>query len=164
MPQLDPSYYPTQLFWLAITFGLLFVVLWKIALPRISHIRAIRQSRIETDLEKAKAVRIEAGEVLKTYESSLAKATEEAQEIHHKVVDELSAERTKRFDEVNQSIADRIQKAETAIFAEEKLAIKEINSLSSELVQVATQQLGCGKTSIKDATTAVKAVLEGEKP
>ena len=71
MPQLDPSYYPTQLFWLAITFGLLFVVLWKIALPRISHIRAIRQSRIETDLEKAKAVRIEAGEVLKTYKAHL---------------------------------------------------------------------------------------------
>jgi len=159
MPQLDPTYYPTQLFWLIVVFSLLFVVLWKIALPRISRIREVRQSRIEADLGKAKAVKIEAESVLAAYENSLAKASAKAQEIIHKVSDEMSAERARRLDEVAQSIVERVLEAEAAISHEEQRAAGEVNSLSADLVCLATEKLGCGDTSNKNATAAIEAAL-----
>ena len=159
MPQLDPTYYPTQLFWLVVVFSVLFVVLWKIALPRISRIREVRQSKIEADLEKAKAVKIEAESVLQAYEKLLAKASAEAQEINHKVFDEVSTERARRLDEVAQSIVKRLQKTEAAISEEERRAAIEVNSLSADLIGLATEKLGCGKTSDKNATAAVEAAL-----
>tara|TARA_B100001093_G_scaffold40088_1_gene34100 strand:+ start:204 stop:695 length:492 start_codon:yes stop_codon:yes gene_type:complete len=159
MPQLDPTYYPTQLFWLIVVFSLLFVVLWKIALPRISRIREVRQSRIEADLGKAKAVKIEAESVLAAYENSLAKASAKAQEIIHKVSDEMSAERARRLDEVAQSIVGRVLEAEAAISHEEQRAAGEVNSLSADLVCLATEKLGCGDTSNKNATAAIEAAL-----
>lgn len=163
MPQLDPTYYPTQLFWLVVVFSLLFIVLWKIALPRISRIREVRQSKIEADLEKATAVKIEAESVLQAYEKLLAKASAEAQEINHKVFDEVSTERAKRLDEVAQSIVKRVREAEAAISEEERRVAIEVNSLSAELVSLATEKLGCGKTSDKNATTAVEAALVRRK-
>ena len=159
MPQLDPTYYPSQLFWLIVVFSLLFVVLWKIVLPRISRIREVRQSRIEADLEKAKAVKIEAESVLAAYEDSLAKASAKAQEINHEVSDEVSTERARRLDEVAQSIVKRVQEAEALISNEEQRAAREVNSLSADLVCLATEKLGCGETSNKNAAAAVEAAL-----
>ena len=53
MPQLDISVFPTQLFWLALIFVALYLILWKVALPRVTEVRESRQVRIESDLEKA---------------------------------------------------------------------------------------------------------------
>ena len=50
MPQLDVSTFPPQLVWLLITFGALFLIVWKVALPRIVDVRDNRQRRIEDDL------------------------------------------------------------------------------------------------------------------
>ena len=44
MPQLDPTFFPTQLFWLFVVFTLLFLVVWKVALPRIADVRETRRS------------------------------------------------------------------------------------------------------------------------
>src|SRR3546814_6935599 len=50
MPQFDPSTYPTQLFWLLLTFVPLYLVVWRVALPRITDVRQSRQGKIEADL------------------------------------------------------------------------------------------------------------------
>ncbi|HAT34383.1 MAG TPA: F0F1 ATP synthase subunit B' [Rhodospirillaceae bacterium] len=163
MPQLDPTFFPTQLFWLVVIFTLLFLIVWKVALPRIAGIRETRRTRIDTDLEKAGVLKEEAEGVLAAYEKSLAEATGKAQAVHRSVADELLAERNRRLDEVAESLAGRLREAEAEIAAEEERAAQEISSVSAELVQLATEQLGTGKTTEKDANTAVKAVLEGAK-
>ena len=60
MPQFDPGTFLPQLFWLTVTFGCLFVVVWRHALPRISEVMAARQRHIDSDLEKAASLRREA--------------------------------------------------------------------------------------------------------
>ena len=60
MPQLDPSTFATQLVWLIITFLILYLILWKSALPRIASILQDRQERIDNDLEKAEKLKKEA--------------------------------------------------------------------------------------------------------
>ena len=64
MPQLDISTYPPQLVWLLITFLALYLVVWKVALPRIVDVREARQRRVEDDLGKAEALRSEAQTLL----------------------------------------------------------------------------------------------------
>ena len=161
MPQLDPTFFPTQLFWLFVVFVLLFLVVWKLALPRIAGIRTARRSRIDTDLEKAKSLKKEAEEVLAAHEKSLAEATEKAQAIHRIMSDELIAERNSKLDEVADDLSCQFQEAEKLIAAEETRAAKTISDVAADLVQLATVQLEAGKTSKKDATAAVKSVLGG---
>jgi len=96
MPQLDPSLFATQLFWLFVTFLALFLIAWKVALPRITEVLDARQTRIDGDLEKARALKDEAEEVIATYEKTLADASLQAQDIHRQVVQTLADERTKR--------------------------------------------------------------------
>src|SRR3546814_19371902 len=75
MPQFDPSTYPTQLFWLLLTFVPLYLVVWRVALPRITDVRQSRQGKNEADLEKGQALKEEAEMVLGAYEKGLAEAT-----------------------------------------------------------------------------------------
>ena len=96
MPQLDPSLFATQLFWLFVTFMVLFLIAWKVALPRIADVLNARQNRIDSDLERAQTLKSEAEDVLSAYEKALAEATAEAQDIHRQNLQELAAERTRR--------------------------------------------------------------------
>ncbi len=68
MPQFDTTAFTPQLFWLAVTFGVLFFVLRRFALPRLSRIMEARQERIDADLDKAASVKEEADRVLAEYE------------------------------------------------------------------------------------------------
>ena len=53
MPQLDPSTFASQLFWLAVTFGLFLLIVWRVALPKIGRVLEDRRERIERDIARA---------------------------------------------------------------------------------------------------------------
>ena len=72
MPQLDTATYLPQLVWFAITFILLYVVLWRVALPRITGVLEERQARIDLDLARAEALKKEAAAALEAYEKTIA--------------------------------------------------------------------------------------------
>lgn len=161
MPQLDPTFFPTQIFWLFVIFTLLFLIVWKMALPRIVGIRQVRRAQIDSDLEKATILKEEAEEVLTGYEKSLDEAMGKAQAVQRTMADELQVEQNRKLDEVANKLSGQFQEAEKNITAEEKRAAKEIVDVAADLVQLATAQLEAGKTDKKDATAAVKAVLGG---
>jgi F-type H+-transporting ATPase subunit b len=161
MPQLDPTFFPTQLFWLFVVFTLLFLVVWKVALPRIADVRETRRSRIDSDLEKTAVLKEEAEEVLAADEQSLAEASGKAHAVHRSMADELLAEKNRKLDDLAAKLSGQMQEAEKHIAAEETRAAAEINTVATELVQLATVQLNTGKTTKKDAGEAVKAVLGG---
>ena len=74
MPQLEQiSTYLSQIFWMVLTFGVLYFIMWKSALPRITIVLQERQEHIENDLQKAESVKQEAEAVLAAYEASVAK-------------------------------------------------------------------------------------------
>ena len=161
MPQLDPTFFPTQIFWLFVIFTLLFLIVWKVALPRIVGIREVRRAHIDSDLEKATILKEEAEEVLAAYEKSLNEATGKAQAVQRSMADELLVEQNSKLDEVANKLSGQFQEAERHIAAEEERAAKEIIDVAADLVQLATARLEAGKTDKKDATAAVKAVLGG---
>ena len=63
MPQLNPEFFVSQLFWLVVTFSFLFIFLWRISLPRIGNVLEKRDRKISDDLTTAKELQLEAQKI-----------------------------------------------------------------------------------------------------
>lgn len=159
MPQLDPSNFASQLFWLFATFLLLFLVAWKVALPRITEVLNARQERIDDDLEKAEGLKSEAEEVLAAYERSLADARSEAQEAHRKVVQELAEEQARRLEALSRTLSDRTSDAEDRIAGEKAQAVENIREATLDVVRSATERLIGVRVADQEADSAIQAAI-----
>ena len=94
MPQLEQiDTYLSQVVWLVISFVVLYVVMWKTALPRVADVLQERQERIGDDLERAEKLKSEAEAVLEVYEATTAKAQADAQAVLRAGADAFAAER-----------------------------------------------------------------------
>ena len=71
MPQLNPEFFVSQLFWLVVTFSFLLVFLWRISLPRIGNVLEKRERKINEDLTAAKELQIEAEKILDLEKTNL---------------------------------------------------------------------------------------------
>ena len=141
MPQFEPSSFSPQLFWLLVTFAVLFFAMWRHALPRISGILEARQQRIGSDLEKAAAFKTEAEEVAAEYEKALAEARDKAAAALKQAGAELAAEAAKRHESFGKELADRTGEAEQRIAAARDEALDNIKTVAEEVAGAATAKL-----------------------
>ena len=81
MPQLNPEFFISQLFWLVLTFTFLFVFLWRISLPRINSVLEKRESKINEDVAVAKQLQAEAEEIQKKIDNQLNQAKTETADL-----------------------------------------------------------------------------------
>lgn len=160
MPQLDPSLFSTQLFWLFVSFLVLFLIAWKTALPRVADVLNARRNRIDGDLERAQALKIEAEEVLSAYEKALADASAEAQGIHRQMAQSLAAERTRRQEELSRKLSTQTRDAEARIAAEKQRAAENIREAVLDVVQSASARLIGGDIPESDADRAIRAAMQ----
>ncbi|MEE2689299.1 MAG: F0F1 ATP synthase subunit B' [Pseudomonadota bacterium] len=161
MPQLDVSTFPPQLVWLSITFAVLFLVVWKVALPRIVNVRDNRQRRIEDDLAKAESLREEAETVMATLEKSHADAAAEALGIHRDVVQSISEARTKLQEKTAARLAEETHAAEARIADEQAAAMEIIPEIAGDVTRAAVKRLIDDDIANADAKNAVKAAMQG---
>ena len=103
-PQLDFATYPPQLVWLAITFTLMFIIMWKVAVPKISDALEARQMRFEENLKKAEDLKREAEATLAAYENALAEARAEAHNQIVKIQADLQKAAAKEEEELNEKL------------------------------------------------------------
>ena len=141
MPQFDPSTFTPQLFWLLVTFVVLFVAMWRHALPRISGILEARQQRIGSDLEKAAAFKAETERVAAEYEKALAEARDKAAAALKQAGDDMAAEATKRHESFAKELAIRTGEAEQRIATARDEAIGSIKTVAEETAGAATAKL-----------------------
>ena len=160
MPQLDPSHFATQLFWLFVTFLALFLIAWKVALPRITEVLDARRARIDGDLEKARGLKDEAEEVLAAYEKTLADASLQAQDIHRQLVHALTEERTRRQEELSRRLSAQARDAESRISSEKQRAVENIRDAALGVVQSAASRLIGIEVAEGDADRAIRAAME----
>ena len=91
MPQLEQiDTYLSQVFWLLVTFGVLFVFLRRVALPRIAGVLESRRERIEADLDKAANLKAESETILAEYEAAMADGRSRALAVVRKAADEMA--------------------------------------------------------------------------
>ncbi len=159
-PPFDSSTFGPQLFWLALTFGVLYLLMSKIALPRIGEILEVRRDRIEGDLAEAERLRQKTDQAIEAFETELADARAKshgiADETRNKIKSEMDAKRR----DVEADLAKQVATAEARILKTKTDALANVDQIAAETAVAVVGKLS-GKVSIKDARTAVGAVVKG---
>ena len=139
MPQLNPEFWISQIFWLTLTFGILYIVLSKLILPKISDNLESRKSQILENIEAAEKQRQNSEEKLKEYEEIVSKSKMEAKNIFNQAREKVLKDISAKKDILDKQIDDEIGKAEQEIKELQKSAPDKINKIaietSSELIQ-----------------------------
>lgn len=141
MPQFDGSTVATQLFWLVITFCILYFIMWKIMLPKVAEVLEARQDKIDDDLDRAAAFKSEAEEVLADYEKTLAETTAEAQGLVRQADEDAKNTAATQHAEQSVQLAEKIAAAEATIRSAQADAAKNIDNVASEVAQSAVERL-----------------------
>lgn len=163
MPQFDPTTFPTQLFWLALTFIVLYAVMVRVALPRVTGVLDARRSKIDHDLEAAEKLKAEAEQALASYEKAMADARGQAQGLLRQAADEVAAEAQARLGALAKTLAERTKAAESRIEAARQAALADIRQIAAGAAQAATQRLIGVSVDAARAAEAVDAILQGRK-
>ena len=132
MPQLDPEFWISQIFWLIITFGTLYVVLSKFILPKISSNLELRKSQIQENIETAEKQR-EISEVkLKEYDEIILKSKLEAKNIFKNAREKIIKDINLKKETLDKQIDEEISNAEEEIKTLKKDATDKINKIAIE--------------------------------
>lgn len=141
LPQLDLGTFPTQIFWLIISFGLLYWIMTKMAVPRIAEVLEERQDRISDDLETAERLNAEAKSVQDAYEQALSDARAQAHGQIKAANDALAAEQAKAEAEHAKKMSRKTKTAETKIAKQRDEALESLMAVASEVAAEATAKL-----------------------
>jgi F-type H+-transporting ATPase subunit b len=163
MPQLDPAFWPTQLFWLAITFIALYLVIWRIALPRIADVLEARQRKLDDDLKKAAALKDEAEAILAEYEKMRATAQASAHDALQKAQAAMKAEAERQGRELAAKLSQQTDEAEARIAAAKEGALASLEGTVNEVVAAATEKLIGVKAGDQEIARAVGSVMGGKR-
>lgn len=141
MPQLDFADFAPQLVWLVITFVALYLLLSRLALPRISGVLEERRRRIAGDLERAEEMRRDAERTLEDYERSMAEARGRAQEIAQAARAETGAVAAQRLEGLTVELAGKARDAERDIAARRDEALANVQGVAAEAASAALERL-----------------------
>lgn len=141
MPQFDTATFLTQIVWLVIAFAGLYIVMWKVALPKLAGILEARQSRIDDDLERAASLKSEADAVLTAYEKAMASAREDAQGKVRAAAEAAAAEATERHQALGAKLAAEIKAAEARIADAKQAALGNVEGVAADAARDTTAKL-----------------------
>jgi F-type H+-transporting ATPase subunit b len=157
MPQLNPLDWAPQIIWLVLTFGVLYLLMVWVALPRIGGVIERRAAHITGDLQSADRFRRETEEAIAAYEQALAEAKQKA----HAIIDEgrakLKAESDTERAKLNKELAARSEEAEARIGKAKASAMKEVNAVAVDVASDIVRQLIGAAPAKGDIEKAVQA-------
>ncbi|MEM9144826.1 MAG: F0F1 ATP synthase subunit B' [Pseudomonadota bacterium] len=158
LPQLDFSTWPSQIFWLVISLVILYQLMTKIALPRISSVLEERADAIADDLDRAEEFKRKAEEASLAYDRALAEARTEAQAIAAKTRAEIQKEIDAEMAKADEEIAARAAESERRIKEVRDDALASVGQVAEETAAAVVEAV------LPDAmdADAVKAAVQAE--
>lgn len=159
-PPFNPDTFASQLLWLAITFGFLYVLISRVAIPRIGGILESRRTRIEGDLKEAERLRLETERASAAYEEALAQARANAHAIAEETRQGIRADIEGKRAKVEAELAQKVAEAEARIAATKAAALANVDDIAADTAAALVTQLS-GAVSEKEARDAVAAVVKG---
>lgn len=157
-PPFDSSTFASQILWLAITFGLFYVLMSKVVLPRIGGILETRADKIARDLEEANRLKAESEAAGAAYEKSLAEARKKAQAIATETRAALNASVDAKRHEAEAGLNAKIAAAEATIAGIKAKAMGEVDGIAVETAEALVSTLTGETVGRDDVTAAVAAV------
>jgi F-type H+-transporting ATPase subunit b len=161
MPQLNPLDWAPQLIWLLLTFGILYLLMVYVALPRIGSVIEARAAHIAKDLTTADKLRRKTEEAIAAYEQALAEAKQKAHAIVEEGRAKLKAETASERAKLERELAKKSEEAEARINEAKTSAMKEVNAVAADVAADIVRQLIGVAPSKTELTEAVAAARKG---
>ncbi|HEY9163757.1 MAG TPA: F0F1 ATP synthase subunit B' [Magnetovibrio sp.] len=160
LPQLNATTYSSQVVWLVITFIALYILMAKVALPRIGEVLEERQSKIEDNLAKAEELKLQADAASQAYETSLSTARSKAQAAIRDVKEKAASEAHARQSALNDTLKTQIAASEQAITKARDEALAGIKDVATDVASSVVEKLLGEAPDSKSVTGAITAALK----
>ncbi|MCO4843849.1 MAG: F0F1 ATP synthase subunit B' [Yoonia sp.] len=160
MPQLDFSTFPNQIFWLVVTLVVIYLVLSRIALPRIGAVLAERSGTITNDIAAAEELKQKAVEAEAAYQQALADARAQAGAIVADAKAEIQSDLDVEIKKADAQIAAKAAESEKAIAEIRDGAVKSVTQVAKDTAKELVAAMG-GTADAKTITAAVAARMKG---
>jgi F-type H+-transporting ATPase subunit b len=161
MPQLDIAMYPNLIFWLVVSLLLLYFILTRVALPRISSVLAERSDAVSNDLEQAQLLKRRAEEAEAAYNAALAKARDEAHKIAADTKAEINRELSTLMAKADAEIAVKSAESEGRIAEIRDSAVKSVEEVASETAREIVAAFLPGGAGDVDVSAAIANRMKG---
>ena len=132
MPQLNPEFWAAQIFWLILTFSSLYLIIWKVFLPKITLSIENRKSRVVNDLDEAQKLKENAEKKLNEYNKIIEESKKEAKKIIEDNKKKLDRDIKNKKYKFNDEIEKELMAAEKEIKDLKKSSISSINNIAAE--------------------------------
>jgi len=156
MPQLNPEFWFSQIFWLIISFGIMFILLSKFVLPKISENLEIRKAQILENIEVAEKQREESDKKLKEYEKLILESKIEAKNYFNKVREKILKDVDKKKENLEKQINEEIGKAEKEILDLKDRSPEKIRKIAADTSSDLIKQL----IGVEVNNSSISAIVE----
>ena len=156
MPQLDPTYWASQAFWLILVFTTLYILISKFYLPKIKDNLDNRENKIKEDLENANKFKEQSEVKLKEYDVILENAKKEITKIHFESKNTLDKDIQSKKEKIEREIEKEIAKAQKEISELKKTSISTIQNISRDITSNIIENISGDKLN----ESSIKAVVE----
>lgn len=156
MPQFDTTTFASQIFWLVVCFAVVFLFIWRIALPRIAATLENRQRKISDDLARATELAEQTDELMTAYMARLADARANAHEELHAATMRATAESEKRNTALATKLASDAAAARARITVESAAAAGNVAEIAEDIARQAVERL-IGQAPSGDAVASAVA-------
>lgn len=140
-PPFDPTFFASQLLWLAITFGLFYLFLQKVVVPRVGGILEVRSDRIAQDLDQAARMKGEADAAVAAYEQELAEARARAGAIGQEARDEAKQKAETERKKIEAELDTRLAEAERRIAVIKDTAMNDVGVIAEDTAEAIVKEL-----------------------
>ena len=160
LPQLDFTTWPTQIFWLVVSFAVAYLLMWRVVVPSIGGVLEARHTRIEEDLKRARLAADEASTVREGVEQQLAEARTTASNHTRQASEAIAKKLAGQIQTANQALGEKIAASETAITNNKNKVLAEATSMAAVAAAAATEKLTAIKTSTEEAGECVASFVK----
>ncbi len=160
MPQLDPTFMPNLVFWLIVTMVVIYFLLSRIALPRISGIIEDRQTAIQNDLDQAAELKQAAEQANASYEQALKDARAEAQGIAAETRAEIQKELDVAIAKADAEIAAKASESEARISEIRATAMTSVEAVAKDISVDIAEALSPKTATKTDLGKAITSILK----
>ena len=162
MPQLNPEFWASQIFWLILIFSSLYIIMWKIFLPKISDIIENRKSRIIGDLNETQKLKENAEKKLREYNKIIEDTKKEAKKIIEDNKKKLENDIKSKKQKFNEEIEKELKSVEKEIKSLKKSSISSINKIAAEVSSEVIKQLVGTSVNMSNVSAIVEDISKKE--
>ena len=158
MPQLDPSSYPSQIFWLIVCFFSMMFIMSKFIIPKIADILEQRRKQIDSSLDQAEKFKGQAETAMLKYQKAIDEATAQAGISLNQAQEDLKKFIEEKNSEISKKLSEQISQGEKQITLSKEQALKEMQGNIKGLSKVILDKIGITSISAKDIDEVIKKV------